>query len=260
MLNYLSRTKLRGLWFAFLIYIYRREGVNHVLGPARQEAAGAEPRKQNLVVAGAPPGVRVRARGAPALLHVAGVPLKRGAGWPVALPRTRRRDSVNHRLPRGPTARASRVSAWGAWCVLRCGVARLPDREVLRGPRPWHCRRGPWSLLVAGAGGATAFLPDIEPAQAPRAAGRRGHARRPRGGRAPRAGGRDEGRPVPGAPRPPSRPFHSRLERPQRAGGVGPATAPSAPGDVALPRSLPVAGLVSCVQKLTVNILSNGVT
>lgn len=193
MLNYLSRTKLRGLWFAFLIYIYRREGVNHVLGPARQEAAGAEPRKQNLVVAGAPPGVRVRARGAPALLRVAGVPLKRGAGWPVALPRARRRDSVNHRLPRGPTARASRVSAWGARCVLRCGVARLPDREVLRGPRPWHCRRGPWSLLVAGAGGATAFLPDIEPAQAPRAAGQRGHARRPRGGRAPRAGGQGRG-------------------------------------------------------------------
>lgn len=193
MLNYLSRTKLRGLWFAFLIYIYRREGVNHVLGPARQEAAGAEPRKQNLVVAGAPPGVRVRARGAPALLRDAGVPLKRGAGWPVALPRARRRDSVNHRLPRGPTARASRVSAWGTRCVLRCGVARLPDREVLRGPRPWHCRRGPWSLLVAGAGGATAFLPDIEPAQAPRAAGRRGHARRPRGGRAPRAGGQGRG-------------------------------------------------------------------
>lgn len=193
MLNYLSRTKLRGLWFAFLIYIYRREGVNHVLGPARQEAAGAEPRKQNLVVAGAPPGVRVRARGAPALLRVAGIPLKRGAGWPVALPRARRRDSVNHRLPRGPTARASRVSAWGARCVLRCGVARLPDREVLRGPRPWHCRRGPWSLLVAGAGGATAFLPDIEPPQAPRAAGRRGHARRPRGGRAPRAGGQGRG-------------------------------------------------------------------
>lgn len=57
MLNYLSRTKLRGLWFAFLIYIYRREGVNHVLGPARQEAAGAEPRKQNLVVAGAGSGL-----------------------------------------------------------------------------------------------------------------------------------------------------------------------------------------------------------
>lgn len=193
MLNYLSRTKLKGLWFAFLIYIYRREGVNHVLGPARQEAAGAEPRKQNLVVAGAPPGVRVRARGAPALLRVAGVPLKRGAGWPVALPRARRRDSVNHRLPRGPRARASRVSAWGTRCVLRCGVARLPDREVLRGPRPWHCRRGPWSLLVAGAGGAMAFLLDIEPAQAPRAAGRRGHARRPRGGRAPRAGGQGRG-------------------------------------------------------------------
>lgn len=105
-----------------------------------------------------PPGVRVRTRGAPA---------------PPSPPRGRRpsearsrlvrgptacgRDSVNHRLPRGPTARASRVSVRGAHCVLGCRVAHLPDREVLRGPHPRHCHGGPWSPLVAGPGGETAF-------------------------------------------------------------------------------------------------------
>lgn len=98
MLNYLSRTKLRGLWFAFLIYIYRREGVNHVLGPAGQEAAGAEPRKQNLVV---------RAREAGSGRRPPSRRPGASSGCARPAPRRRRPSEARSRLARGPTARAS---------------------------------------------------------------------------------------------------------------------------------------------------------
>lgn len=97
-----------------------------------------------------PPGFRceVGVRPPPVRLRCPSASEEGTGRWPCVC----HRASLNRRLPCGPTTCASRVSAPGTQGVLRRGVACLPDREVLKGPRSLGKAAPTLGPPVAGAG------------------------------------------------------------------------------------------------------------